>query len=133
MYGLYQIGKFLCASGVSAITRIDLRLQEMSVLFLSFFFPLHPLNTSIFAAHGPFTWHDGAGLQPLKEKQKAAFISELHYLTPPSRVLHHPITAVFLSASPHPLLPRLPPLGKSEEVYGACAAEEHRKGFKVLG
>lgn len=99
----------------------------------SLFFPLHPLNTSIFAAHGPFTWHDGAGLQPLKEKQKAAFISELHYLTPPSRVLHHPITAVFLSASPHPLLPRLPPLGKSEEVYGACAAEEHRKGFKVLG
>lgn len=38
-----------------------------------------PLNASVLAAHGPFPWHDGTGLHPFKEKQKAAFISELHY------------------------------------------------------
>lgn len=52
-------------------------------------------------------------------------------------IIKHPppqsyITQSRLSFSPLPP-PSLPPLGKSEEVYGACAAEEHRKGFKVPG
>lgn len=76
----------------------------MSVLFSSSF-SLHPLNTSIFAAHGPFAWHDGAGLHPLKEKQKAAFISELHYLTPPLQSLTSPNHCLSLCFPPSPSPP----------------------------
>lgn len=55
---------------------------HFSVTALSLSFFVHPLLACISTAHGPFAWHDRAGMKPLRQKERAAtlaFISELHY------------------------------------------------------
>lgn len=82
-------------------------------------------------------WHDRAEIKPSNTEGESSDFS-FHLWTALLNILIHmsltsPNHSCLFPLFPLFPFPSLPPLGKSEEVYGVCAAEKHWKGLEVPG
>lgn len=113
----------------------------MSLCFQCFpgLFLVHPIIAYSWSStwHGPFAWHYRTKINYSNAQGESSSFS-FHLLTallniPILTSLTSPIHSCLFLCFPLLPSPCLSLLGKPEEVYGVCAAEEHWKSLKIPG